>query len=102
MSRINFGADIAKIAPTTAEPVSPARPATGGEKFSSVLKNSLAEVNRLQVDAEQATNALATGRTDNVAEVMTAVNKAEVAFQMLLQIRNKLLDAYSEVRQMRM
>jgi len=101
VSRINFDANIPKISPATAEPPRPAT-ATPGEKFSAVLKNSLAEVNRLQVDAEEATNALATGRTDNVAEVMTAVNKAEVAFKMLLQIRNKLLDAYTEIRQMRM
>ena len=102
MSRINSGANIPEISPATRETAAPARTATGGEKFSGVLAHSLAEVNRLQVDAEEATNALATGRTDNVAEVMTAVNKAGVAFQMLLQIRNKLLDAYNEVRQMRM
>ena len=102
MSRINFDLNIPKITPTGTEGLTPATKGAPGEKFSSVLKNSLAEVNRLQVDAEEATNALMTGRTDNVAEVMTAVNKADVAFRMLLQIRNKLLDAYSEVRQMRM
>ena len=104
MARINFDANIPKISPATTEGPAPATKGTPGQgqKFSQVLKSSLAEVNRLQVDAEQATNALATGRTDNVAEVMTAVNKAEVAFQMLLQIRNKLLDAYTEVRQMRL
>ncbi len=73
-----------------------------GGKFSDVLKSSIAEVNRLQADADQAINALSTGKTDNVAEVMTAVQKADLAFKTLLQIRNKLLDAYNEVRQMRM
>ncbi|NLF30925.1 MAG: flagellar hook-basal body complex protein FliE [Planctomycetes bacterium] len=82
----------------------PAARTTGAppQRFSQVLKESIAEVNRMQADADQAINALATGRTDNVAEVMTAVQKADLAFKTLLQIRNKLLDAYNEVRQMRM
>jgi flagellar hook-basal body complex protein FliE len=74
----------------------------GNKKFGDVLKDSIAEVNRLQADADQAINALSVGKTDNVAEVMTAVQKADLAFKTLLQIRNKLLDAYNEVRQMRL
>jgi len=73
-----------------------------GGKFGQVLKASIAEASRLQADADKAINALNTGKTDNLAEVMTAVRKAELAFKMLLQIRNKLLGAYDEVRQMRM
>ena len=44
---------------------------------------------------------LVTGETDNVAEVMEAVNKAGIAFDLLMEIRNKLSDAYQEVQQMR-
>jgi flagellar hook-basal body complex protein FliE len=44
---------------------------------------------------------LTTGKTENVAEVFTAVKKAELAFQTLMQIRNKLSDAYEEIKQMR-
>ena len=47
------------------------------------------------------TGYLATGKSDNVSEVFTAVKKAELAFQTLMQMRNKLLDAYDEIRQMR-
>lgn len=86
-------------------PTGPAQlPETGAPpagRFGDVLKKSLAEVNQLQLDAEKAVNALSTGKTDNVAEVMTAVQKADLAFKTMLQIRNKLLDAYNEVRQMR-
>ena len=42
-----------------------------------------------------------TGKTDNVTEVLSAVQKADLAFKMLMQIRNKLIDAYDEFRQMR-
>ncbi|MCG3180677.1 MAG: Flagellar hook-basal body complex protein FliE [Phycisphaerae bacterium] len=74
----------------------------GDGSFSKVLMDSINEVNRLQSEAADATNKLATGQTTNVAEVMVAVQKADVAFDMLMQIRNKLMDAYQEVQQMRL
>jgi len=102
VSQINFDPNVAGIA-GIGKTAAVDRPGTGtpGQKFGSILKTSIAEVNRLQADADNAINALATGKTDNFAEVMTAVNKADLAFKTLLQIRNKLLDAYNEVRQMR-
>jgi len=72
-----------------------------GKDFKSLLMKSINEVNQLQNEADQATVNLATGETDNVAEVFTAVKKAELAFQTLMQIRNKLMDAYDEIKQMR-
>ena len=73
----------------------------GGGDFKSLLMKSINEVNRLQSEADEATTNLVTGKTDNVAEVFTAVKKAEMAFQTLMQIRNKLLDAYDEIKSMR-
>ena len=101
MPQIDFNPNVGNIGKLgrSTDAVSPGTP---GQRFSEVLKESIAEVNRMQDDADQAINALATGKTDNVAEVMTAVQKAELAFSTLLQIRNKLLDAYNEIRQMRM
>src|SRR5512132_1774081 len=72
-----------------------------GGDFKSVLMNSLGEVNRLQTEADQGVQRLITGETDNVAEVMAAVNKAGIAFDLLMEVRNKLTDAYQEVQQMR-
>lgn len=75
---------------------------TGGAKdFKQVLLDSLEEVNRLQSEADQGVEALHRGETDNVAEVFTAVNKAEVAFDLLMEMRNKLLEAYQEINQIR-
>jgi len=74
--------------------------AKGGD-FKSVLLDSLGEVNRLQTEADQGVQRLITGETDNVAEVMAAVNKAGIAFDLLMEIRNKLNDAYQEIQQMR-
>jgi flagellar hook-basal body complex protein FliE len=59
------------------------------------------EVNRLQAEASRARIDLVTGRTENVAEVFTAIKKAGIAFDLLVQMRNKLLEAYDEIKQMR-
>ncbi len=74
---------------------------TEGKSFQDVLQESIDRVNQLQKDAEAAQAALASGRTDNVEEVMIAVRKAELAFKTLMQIRNKLIDAYDELQRMR-
>ena len=65
-----------------------------------LLKN-IAQVNKLQQEAQMAIEDLSSGRRDDVANVMIAKQKADLAFQMLLQVRNKLVDAYEEIKQMR-
>lgn len=73
--------------------------ATGGSSFADVLKKSVDEVSRLQQDATQAVNDVATGKNENVTGVMTAVEKSDLAFKTLLAIRAKLMDAYEEIKQ---
>jgi flagellar hook-basal body complex protein FliE len=73
---------------------------SGGASFSDALKKSIDEVSRLQQDASQAVEDLATGRTENVSGVMTAVEKADLAFKTLLAIRSKLMEAYDEIKTM--
>ncbi len=73
-----------------------------GNQFKDVLMNSIDEVNRLQQEAQTATEKLMTGETNNPAEVFSAVKKADIAFSLLMQIRNQLVDAYTEVRNMRL
>lgn len=72
-----------------------------GKSFKDLLMDSLGEVNRLQQEAAAGAEKVATGETDNLAEVFSAVRKADVAFSMLMEMRNKLVDAYREVQQMR-
>lgn len=71
-----------------------------GKDFKSVLLDSLDEVNRLQSEADAGVQRLITGETDNVAEVFLAVNKAGIAFDLLMEVRNKLTEAYQQIRQM--
>jgi len=76
------------------------RPASGKD-FQAYLLESLDKVNRLQTEADAGVEKLVTGQTDNLAEVFSATRKAGVAFDLLMEIRNKLMDAYTELKQMR-
>jgi flagellar hook-basal body complex protein FliE len=69
-----------------------------GTSFADVLKNSINEVAKLQQDASQATEAVLTGKSEDLTGVMTAVEKSDLAFKTLLAIRTKLMDAYEEIK----
>ena len=95
------------LLPLNTEGVRDKTPATTGDgetkevSFKDVLKQSIQEVNELQKDAETAIQDLATGKRDDYAGVITAVQKADIAFKTLMQVRNKLVDAYQEFNRMR-
>ncbi|MEX0655189.1 MAG: flagellar hook-basal body complex protein FliE [Phycisphaeraceae bacterium] len=88
-----------------AAPRAPQGPASGGEasspEFKDVMMKHIEQVNRLQQDAETAIEDLVAGKRDDMDAVLMAKQKADVAFQMLLQVRNKMMDAYEEVKQIR-
>lgn len=64
-----------------------------------MLMNQVQGVHSMQTNANAMVNTMLTGGDVNEAEVLTSVQKADLAFRMLLQIRNKLMDAYREVQQ---
>lgn len=74
---------------------------TTGASFKDTLLRSIEQVNTMQQDADQAVESLMTGGDVTTAEVMTAVQKADLAFRMMMQVRNKLMQAYDEVKQVR-
>lgn len=73
----------------------------GGPGFKELLQRQIDQVNQLQEDANMAMQDLATGKRDDLESVITATQKADMAFRMLLQVRNKVMDAYEEVKQIR-
>jgi flagellar hook-basal body complex protein FliE len=73
----------------------------GGPSFKDVLMKNIEQVNQLQQDAERAIEDLATGQRNDLDGVLIAKQKADMAFQLLLQVRNKMVDAYEEIKQMR-
>ena len=74
--------------------------AEGQKSFGEVLSDSLREVNQLQIDADKAIEDFATGQTKNVHETMLALNKADTAFKMTMQVKNKIVEAYQEIIRM--
>jgi flagellar hook-basal body complex protein FliE len=75
--------------------------AQGAGSFKELLLNSIQEVNSMQQQADQAVERLAQGENVNPAEVLTAVQKADIAFRMMMQMRNKIVQAYNEVQNIR-
>ena len=70
---------------------------TGGEAFAEHLKSALNEVNELQVGSEQAVSDLATGQVKDLHQAALAIGKAETSMKLMLEIRNKTLNAYKEI-----
>ena len=71
-----------------------------GPSFADTLAQSLEKVNDLQKEADQAITEFASGETGNIHETMIAVNKADLAFRLTMQVRNKIVEAYNEVLRM--
>jgi flagellar hook-basal body complex protein FliE len=75
-------------------------PAESGEGFGGVLKNALQQVNQLSGGAEQQIGSLLQGGNADMSTVMIAVEKADVAFQLMMQVRNKIVSAYQDIEKM--
>ncbi|MCL5268218.1 MAG: flagellar hook-basal body complex protein FliE [Bacteroidetes bacterium] len=68
--------------------------------FEQTLDGFVNNVNDLQNKANDAMDKMASGQAADVHEVMIAMEKAKVSFDLLLQVRNKMLDAYKQIMQM--
>ena len=68
--------------------------------FSEMMKGYLDDVNDMQVKADNSTNDLIIGKTDNVHEVMIAAEEARLALELTVQVRNKVIEAYQELIKM--
>jgi flagellar hook-basal body complex protein FliE len=88
----------AVLQPGPAGGASAAAGAESGTSFKDFLVQSIQDVNSMQAAADKAVEKLATGGDVNPAEVLTAVQKADVAFQMMIQVRNKLVDAFTQIQ----
>jgi flagellar hook-basal body complex protein FliE len=74
---------------------------TPGQSFKDVLLANLDEVNKAQQDATRAVEDLQTGKRSDLEGVIMATQKADNAFRMLQALRNKMVDAYDEIKQIR-
>ena len=70
------------------------------EGFQTYLKQALGEVNQLQHKADQAIQQLVGEGKGNLQETITAMEKADISFRLMMQIRNKVIEAYQEILRM--
>ena len=75
-------------------------PGGGGLDFAAWLQRSMAEANQKLADADVQVARLAAGDTDNLHQVMIALDEAKLSFQLMVQVRNKLLESYQDVLRM--
>jgi flagellar hook-basal body complex protein FliE len=76
-------------------------PAEGAPSFKDVLLENIDQANRLQQEATAAAEDLATGKRADVEGVISATQKADAAFRMLLSVRNRMQTAFEEIKQIR-
>jgi flagellar hook-basal body complex protein FliE len=88
-------AEIKPADPAVARP--DANPPVEGPSFADTLKESIAEINNLQLQADENMADLATGKNANVQETILAVEKADISFKLMMEVRNKIISAYQEV-----
>jgi flagellar hook-basal body complex protein FliE len=69
-------------------------------KFSETLKDMINQVDALQKNSKDAVEGFITGQEGNIHEVMAAVEEAQLSFQLMMEIRNKLLESYQELIRM--
>jgi len=73
---------------------------SGTPGFFDSLKSAIGSVNDAKVEAGKAVDALMTGETQDIHRTMVALQEADVSFQLMMQIRNKLVAAYEEIQRM--
>lgn len=71
-----------------------------GNKFADFMKNSLSEVNAAQLNADRASEQIAAGETKNLHEAMIKLEEADISLRLMVQIRNKAVEAYQEIMRM--
>jgi flagellar hook-basal body complex protein FliE len=71
-----------------------------GPTFSDVLKQSVNEVNKHQMDGYNAMEGIATGKVENLQQAVQKIEEAELSLKLGLEVKNKALNAYKEIMKM--
>ena len=97
ISAIGNISGISQAFPTKAVTPAQQNPTVG---FGKLMEDMVGKVGELQNNADRSIQSLATGQGKGLHEVMLAVEKASISFQMLTQVRNKAVEAYQEIMRM--
>jgi len=90
----------AGLLPPIGEAIKPSTAGAGKADFGSYLKNALGEVNQLQTMADKAIQNLVADGKGDLQETMVALEKADISFRFMMQVRNKVVEAYQEIIRM--
>lgn len=71
-----------------------------GKSFNEIIKSSIADVDKLQKDSDNAVRNLATGEEKDIHKTMITMEKAEISFQLMMSVRNKIITAYETIMRM--
>ncbi len=71
-----------------------------GNKFGEMLKTSIAEVNQAQISADRAAEQIAAGETKDLHGAMIKLEEADISLRLMVQVRNKAVEAYQEIMRM--
>jgi flagellar hook-basal body complex protein FliE len=75
-------------------------PGVPKENFGDVLKTAISDIDKLQKSADQAIVKLETDNSGSLHEAMIALEKADISFRAMMQVRNKIIEAYQEIMRM--
>jgi flagellar hook-basal body complex protein FliE len=76
------------------------QPEEGQGGFGAVLSTALQQVNQLSTGADEQVGSLLKGGNADMSTVMIAVEKADIAFQLMMQVRNKIVNAYQDIEKL--
>jgi flagellar hook-basal body complex protein FliE len=93
-------AELAKLANSDEMPKISGSPGAAPSSFAGALEKMVNEVNNKQVAASQSVHDLQTGQNVSLHQTMIAIEEASVSFQLMVEVRNKVLEAYQELMRM--
>jgi flagellar hook-basal body complex protein FliE len=99
--------NISPIQPSSSQPVGPieiggAAPASGSSEFGNILQGAIDQVEGASNNANQSVQQFLSGDGEDLHTTVLAVQRASLEFDMLMQVRNKVVSAYQEVMRMQM
>ena len=100
MDPIDFGAPLPRLEKLPGETTGPTESENKAESFGDMLADAMGTVDDLQKQANQAVEDLVTGKEKDIHGTMIAMKKAELSLKLMLNIRNKALAAYDEIKRM--
>ena len=98
---LNLNPSTTPVLDLTARPISPSKPA-GPSDFSALFEDAVFRVEQYQKQADDGNNRFLAGESEDIHTIALAGQRSELAFDLFLQSRNKIVQAYQEVMRMQL